>query len=128
MDKNKKLEYITNGLNAASKIRDEYHSSLTRGQDNTVSPGTIDMINRLLRILTEYAPETHSNILAKTNSRSNLYINTYRTLKTHLNKTKTEKINKASFVKALTIMKPVLDNNRQAMVDKIVQFYNLFGK
>lgn len=127
MDKNKKLEYITNGLQAAHKIQKAYHSSVREDSSASVRQSRLSLINNMLQIISEHSPDKHKDVLNRAISTSNLYNDTYRGLKNHLMTSRSEKLNKENFVKALSILKPVLNPPNQLMVERIMKLYEIFS-
>lgn len=118
----KKLEYITNGINAAKKIRSiKNTSSNTRGSEDK---DTISMINRVLEIIADYSPPEQKNLLASNIQKGALYGNTYRDLKSHIKKVQnTRSTNPEGIVRTLDIIKPIVDKDKRRMIEKILRVY-----
>jgi len=66
MTKYEKLEIITNGINAANKIRTLQSSVSNQRADDPNNVDQVGLISQMLGILTQYSPNTHrKNCLMK---------------------------------------------------------------
>lgn len=127
MDKYKALEYIANGIHAANKIQDVYKSTLHRDSNTLIRPDNFTMLNQVLQILTEHSPEIHKRKFEEALSKSSEVSNTYRNLKRHFKVVKNQRMNKDLFLETLSVLKPIVDNRRKAMIDKAIRIHEILN-
>jgi len=81
-DKYEKLEIITNGINAANKIRTLQSSVSNQRADDPNNVDQVGLISQMLGILTQYSPNTHRKKLLNENlNKTRMYSEVYRGLK-----------------------------------------------
>lgn len=125
MNKNKKFEHLANGFHAAGKINNMRRSNLRGDSSNSFSSSNITVLSEMLQTIAEYSPDSHRGSLEGTIYKSNEYINTYRNLKNHFRSVSNQKINTESFVRTLDLVKPVVNNNQQVLIEKILKVYEI---
>ena len=121
------LEHIANGIYAANKIRNLRQPIFEQNSRTSVHPDNISMIRQILDIVHEYIPETHKKALEDTIDKSNLCNETYKSLKQHFTTIKTRGIDNDNLIQTLHIMKPVLNNNTQNLIEKMMKAYEIFN-
>ena len=122
------LEHIANGIYAANKIRNLRQPVFEQDSRTSVHPDSISMLREILDIIHEYIPETHKRALEDTITKSSLCNDTYKSLKEHFAAIKTRGgIDKSNLIKTLHIMKPVLNNNTQTLIEKVMKAYEIFN-
>lgn len=125
MNRNRKLEHLANGFNAAGKINNMRKSQSRDDSNNSLSPNNLNAIREMLQTIAEFSPEYHRKPLEGTIYKSNEYINTYRDLKHHFRSVSKQRVDAESFVKTLGIIKPVVNNNQQVMIEKLLRVYEI---
>lgn len=127
MDRNKVLEHITKGLQAASKIQKVYNSSLRSNSNTSVRAGNKSMLADIIGIIAEHSPDTHKRTLEEALSRSYQYSEAYSHIKQHLRTVRNQKMNKENFIETLNVVRPILSNRRKALVDKVMKIFEIIN-
>lgn len=124
MDKYKKLETITNGINAAHKIRSLQNSTSYQRADG--KPDTLTLLSEMLSVIAQHSPETHRSSLSERLDKTNVYGEAYRGLKQHVKGIKSnDRIEKNDIIKTLHIIKPVVDERKQTLIEKILKIQEI---
>lgn len=118
----KNLESIANSFNAARRILSIKAEAKENRFSNTDS---ISMISAVLDSLSEYSPSFRQHI-GVANSRCMGYCNTYRDLKQYLMTRNSPSNTKDRFIQSLSLLEPVLDDEKKRMFNKILKIYELF--
>jgi len=126
MDRNQKLEQITNGINAAYKIKN-VRDSLTQNDSNDRQEiNNVDFLMQMLSVIAEYSPEPHNNTISKKLEKSAVYHNTYKNLKQHIKDIQTNRqVDTEGLAKTLEIVRPILDGDKRSFVDKMLQIQKI---
>jgi hypothetical protein len=125
MDKHTKLQHLANGFHAAGRINNIRKSnSLTRSEDSSNSIN-ISILKEMLQTIAEFSPTAHRGPLEGTLHRSYEYIDTYQNLKNHFRAVSNQKINTESIVRTLGLIKPVVNNSQQNMIEKLLRIYEI---
>lgn len=119
------LQQITNGLQAASKIKSVSRRSLSNDGGTTVMPGNVRRLNEMLQIIAEHSPDSHKMILGDTLQKSSQYYKVYRDLKQHFKSVRGQRMNMDILLKTLAAMRPSLSHDSKAMIDKIHKIYEI---
>ena len=125
MDKYKKLENITNALQAAGKIKSVYRSDVRSEAGTSVRQDNVCLLCDALRIITELSPRKNEKNIAEVIDKSSLYSNTYRNLKQHLRSADSRDMNREALVKTLNIIKPFLSGRHTLFVDKLSKIHEI---
>jgi len=125
VERNKTLEHIANGIQAASKIQKVYKSAFRSASGTPVIAAGRPMLAEIIKIIAEHSPDTHRKILGETLNKSYQYSEAYKNIKQHLRATRNQAIDKEALVKTLNAMRPLLSNRRKAMVDKLLKIYQM---
>ncbi|MGI6777930.1 MAG: hypothetical protein ACOX7R_07945 [Acetivibrionales bacterium] len=126
-DKYKILENVANGIYAACKIQDTYKSRLQRNSEAAVIQDNISTLNQMLQILADYSPEMHRNKLGEAISKSSQFSSAYRNLKKHFISARNQRMNKDLIIKAISTVKPIVDNRRKAALDKALRINEILN-
>ena len=127
MDKYKKLETITNGLNAAHKIMTLQTSAINqRSKDSTkITPA---LLSQMLQVIAQYSPDKNKIPLTRSLEQTNRCSKAITELKEEvLNIREKNKIYKDDVIKTLHILKPIVDPNRQTIIEKILKIQEILN-
>jgi hypothetical protein len=125
MDKYKKLETITNGLNAANKIMTLQTSAINqRSKDSAyINPA---LLSQMLHVIAQYSPDKNKILLTRSLEQTDRYRKAIRELKEEvLNIREKNRINKDDVIRTLHIIKPIVDPNRQTILEKILKIQEI---
>lgn len=126
MDRNQKLEQITNGINAAYKIKTATNSLNRKASENRQETNNVELLLQMLTVIAEYSPEPHSNTLSDNLEKSTVYHNTYKNLKQHIKNIQTNRhVDSEGLVRTLELVKPVLDKDRRSLIEKMLQIHEI---
>lgn len=144
MDKYKKLENITNALQAAGKIKGVYkvpehnnpgHNDPERTDENgsravvngsrAVENSSVCRFCEALRIIGEYSPGLNRSRFGETIDRSAQYSNTYRNLKRQIRMLNSRGMNREALIQTLNVIKPLLSSRSVYFVDKISRIHEI---
>ena len=90
MDRYQKLEQITNGINAAYKIKNVGNSFTRNDSENNRKINDVDLLIQILSVIAEYSPESQRSTFSDNLQKSTVYHNTYRNLKQHIKSIQSE--------------------------------------
>lgn len=116
------LESIANSFNAAKRILSIRAEANENRFSNTDS---ISLISAVLDSLSEYSPSLRQHI-GSANNRCMGYCNTYRNLKQYLMSQNSPANRKDRFIQSISLLEPVLDDEKKRMFNKILKIYELF--
>lgn len=119
------LQQVTNGFQAASKIKSVSRRSLSDDDGTTVMPGNVHRLNEMLQIIAEHSPDLHRTALGDTLQKSGEYYKVYRDLKQHFKFARGQRMNMDILLKTLTAVRPSLSHDSKAMIDKILKIYEI---
>lgn len=119
------IETLTKGFDAAERIRQATRSNLREDESLAVKPSNLYIANEIFEILKDYAPEPQKEVLTNALFKTREYSNSYRSLKQHLHGTRGRNIAAVDVVKALEMMKPMLKNNQNILIDKMSKIFNI---
>ncbi len=126
MDRNQKLEQITNGINAAYKIKTATNSLNRKASENRQETNNVELLLQMLTVIAEYSPEPHRNTLSDNLEKSTVYHNTYKNLKQHIKNIQTNRhVDSEGLVRTLELVKPVLDKDRRSLIEKMLQIHEI---
>lgn len=139
MDKYKKLENITNALQAAGKIKGVYRApeynnpkkAIENGSRADVNGGRADENSSIcrfcdaLRIIGKYSPGLNRSRFGETIDRSAQYSNTYRNLKRQIRMLNSRGMNRETLIQTLNVIKPLLSGRSVYFVDKISRIHEI---
>jgi len=126
MDKYQKLEQITNGINAAYKIKSAGNLLTERDSENHRKTINVDLLIKMLSIIAEYSPESQRDTFYENLQKSTVYHNTYRNLKQHIKNIQTNRhLDSEGLAKTLEIVKPILAKDRRNLVEKMLQIHEI---
>ena len=126
MDRYQKLEQITNGINAAYKIRSAGNLLAQRDSENRQEINNVDLLIKMLSVIAEYSPESHRDTFNENLQKSTLYHNTYRNLKQHIKNIQSNRhLDSDGLAKTLEIVKPILTKDRRNIVEKMLQIHEI---
>ena len=109
MDKYRKLEQITNGINAAYKIKSAGNSFTRKDSENREKKNNVDLLIQMLSVIAEYSPESQRDTFSNNLQKSTVYHNTYRNLKQHIENIQTNRqLDSDGLARTLEIVKPIL--------------------
>ncbi len=127
MERHQLIEQITNGFNAASKIRKMYNSPLQRNEDTAVNKSRVAIMQEALQILGNHSPGPVGNDLEATLRSVSVYFDTYMNLKRHLSENRNGPGNTERFAGGLGIVRPALSNRQKTMIDKMLKIYEILA-
>ncbi|NMB33291.1 MAG: hypothetical protein GX992_03490 [Clostridium sp.] len=123
MNKHKKLETITNGLNAASEIIKLQDSTTNQRNHNSITP---EFVSQALQIIARYSPEKHRAPLTEGLNKTNLYSDVIKKLKLKmLDAKKKDKIHRDDIVSTLHILRQIAEPKQQTIIDKILKIRDI---
>ncbi len=126
MNKYQKLEQITNGINAAYKIRSATNSLNQRGSESQQEINNVELLMQMLSVIAQYSPEPQRNSLNDRLEKTTIYQNTYKNLKQHLKSMQSERhVDSDGFVKTLEIVKPVINGEKRNIIEKVLQIHEI---
>ncbi len=126
MNKYQKLEQITNGINAAYKIKTATNSLNQRSSESGQEISNVELIMQMLSVIAQYSPEPQRNSLNDRLQRTTIYQNTYKNLKQHLKSMQSERhVNSDGLVKTLEIVKPAISGDRRNLIEKVLQIHEI---
>lgn len=127
MNKYEKLETITNGINAANKIRSLQSSAGNQRSDTSNSIDTVALLSQMLGIIAQYSPETdRKNLLNERLDKTRMYSEAYKGLKHEIRDIKSNnRVGKDDIIKTLHILQPVVDTHRQTLIEKILRIQEI---
>lgn len=127
MKMNKNLEYIANGIHAANKISGILDSSTRSSSESAFNSGTLPVIYEILQAIVEYSPGSHRGRLQSNIEKSRQYIDTYKELKQHVGNNRNKSVDRHSFMKTLSIIRPVARNDHKMFIEKILKIYEILN-
>lgn len=126
MDRYQKLEQITNGINAAYKIKTATNSLNREDCENGQETNNVELLLQMLSVIAEYYPEPHRNTLSNNLKKSTVYHNTYKNLKHHIKNMQTSRsADSNEFARTLELVKPVLDKDRRSLIEKMLRIHEI---
>lgn len=127
MNKYEKLESITNGINAANKIRTLQSSTLSQRSDTSNNIDTAALLSQMLSIIAQYSPNTdRGNLLNERLDKTRMYSEAYKGLKHEIRDIKSNnRVGKEDIIKTLHILQPVVDTRRQTMIEKLLRIQQI---
>lgn len=125
MNRYDKLNYLANGIHAASKIRDIYKANLKEDPNSAVRASNTDIVNQVLNVIAQYAPEPYRQDVQTTVQKCCIYNDTYRNLKQHIRSTANHRMNDEEFIRTLDIVRPVVGNRERILIEKIIKIYQI---
>ena len=126
MDRYQKLEQITNGINAASKIKNVGNSFTRNDSENNRKINDVDLLIQILSVIAEYSPESQRSTFSDNLQKSTVYHNTYRNLKQHIKSIQTNRnLDSEGLARTLEIVKPILAKDRRNIVEKMLQIHQI---
>lgn len=124
-NKYKKLEYITNGICAASKINEIYNSRIQTRDGSSIMPGRLSMLNEILNIIAQYSPTRQGSLLGDAANKSTEYSEAYRNIKHQINSVRSNGIDADTVINTLKHVKPLLRGQQLHTIDKIIRIYDI---
>ncbi|ODM26555.1 hypothetical protein A7W90_10175 [Clostridium sp. Bc-iso-3] len=127
MNKYEKLETITNGINAANKLRTLQSSALNQRADTSNNIDQVGLLSEMLSIIAQYSPNTDRNNLLNENlNKTLMYSEVYKGLKHGISDIKSNnRVGKDDIIKTLHILQPVVDTRRQTLIEKILKIQEI---
>ena len=126
MDRYQKLEQITNGINAAYKIKNVGNSFTRNDSENNRKINDVDLLIQILSVIAEYSPESQRSTFSDNLQKSTVYHNTYRNLKQHIKSIQTNRnLDSEGLARTLEIVKPILAKDRRNIVEKMLQIHQI---
>lgn len=126
MNKYQKLEQITNGINAAYKIRSVTNSLNQRDSESRQETNNVEILMQILSIIAQYSPEPQRNSLNDRLEKATVYQNTYKNLKQHLKSMRSERhVDSDGVAKTLEIVKPIIVGERRNIIEKALQIHEI---
>ncbi len=126
MDRYQKLEQITNGINAAYKIKTVTSSSNRKDSENRQDINNVELLLQMLSVIAEYSPEPHRNILSDNLEKGTVYHNTYKNLMQYIKNLQTNRhVDSEGLARTLELVKPVLDKDRRSLIEKMLQIHEI---
>lgn len=126
MDRYQKLEQITNGINAAYKIKNVGNSFTRNDSENNRKINDVDLLIQILSVIAEYSPESQRSTFSDNLQKSTVYHNTYRSLKQHIKSIQTNRnLDSEGLARTLEIVKPILAKDRRNIVEKMLQIHQI---
>lgn len=125
MDKYKKLESITNGINAAHKLMTLKNSAANQRSDDSpyITPA---LLSQMLQVIAQHSPDRSKTPLKRSLDQTNLYTKAIRELKQEaLNIREKNRVYKDDIIKTLHILKPIMDPRRQSIIEKIIKIQQI---
>lgn len=124
MDRYKSWDNMASSFYAADKIIKLVRSP-HRESSTSVIESNYSTIVEILRIISEHSPGVHKQLLSNIVGKSDLYNNTYRSLKTEFSSSSSNNLSLENISKTLAIIKPTLNNKHKVAVDKILKIYEI---
>lgn len=124
MDKesnDKKLEAISNGFIAASKIQQALNPINNDDSRMTVKRDSLDSINEIINIINLHSPGSYRNGAIDAAKKSMEYSKAYKDIKQYFNTRKNERLDNESFINTVKVMKPILTNQHKVIIDKFLK-------
>ncbi|WP_010250565.1 hypothetical protein [Acetivibrio cellulolyticus] len=126
MNRYQKLEQITNGINAAYKIKNARDSLNRKGPEERQETSNVELLMQMLSVIAQYSPEPHRNSLSDRLERTTVYQDTYKNLKQHLkNLQSNRQVDSEGIVKTLEIVKPIVDKDKRSLIEKVLQIHEI---
>ncbi|HOM01485.1 MAG TPA: hypothetical protein PLH43_01475 [Acetivibrio sp.] len=127
MNKYEKLEAITNGINAANKIRTLQSSATNERADAIANIDQVGLISQMLDIIAQYSPNTHRKRLLNENlNKTRMYSQVYKGLKHEMKDIKSSnRVGKKDIINTLHILQPVVDNRSRTLIEKILKIQEI---
>jgi len=126
MDRYQRLEQITNGINAAYKIKSAENSFRRDNSENRSKISNVDLLIQILSVIAEYSPENYRNTFSDKLQKSTVYHNTYRNLKQHIRNIQTNRhLDSDGLARTLELVKPILATDRRNLVEKMLKIHEI---
>jgi|LSQX01.1.fsa_nt_gb hypothetical protein len=127
-NRNKKLENITNGINAAHKIKSIQNSMNPMTRDSSNPPDTMAMLSQVLEVIASYYPDNGNTALSERIQKSNLYGEAYRNMKHHVKTLQSNsRFGGKDLIKTLHIIKPIMDSQRKDFIEKLIKIHEIIN-
>lgn len=125
MNKYIALDYIANGIHAANKIHKIRNSKLGEDSRSSVSTSNLQLMDEMLKVITEYSPGKHQRSFEESLGKYSLYRDAYTNLKHHIKTSSRQRIDGGSLVKTIQIIHPLAGSREKPALEKIIKIYEI---
>lgn len=121
MKREDKLEAISNGFYAANKIRQTLDPIADNNSRISVHRDNLESINEIFNIIKQYFPNSYRHNFLPAIDKSMEYSRAYKNIKQHFSSEKDKKMDNEMFIKTVKVMKPILNNKQNVIIDKFLK-------